>query len=104
MNRPVVPTIEELELINIDSEIDAQLDKVRNPGDKANEQKLLRVIEEHRYGLIHGLRTEEFDKVIKYLDFYQLSSWKKAAIYAIKSIGILLAFVLILALLGVGYR
>lgn len=97
------PTLDEMELINIGSEIDKQLDEFRMPGDKESEQQLLRVLEEHRYALIHGTRTEEFDKIIAYLHFYRQPAWKKAATYATKGLGIVLGLILIAALLGVGY-
>lgn len=91
-----------MELINIGSEIDKQLDDLRMPGDKENEQQFLRVLEEHRYAIIHGLRNEEFDKLIAYLHFYRQPTWKKAAIYTSKGLGLILGLVLILALLGFG--
>lgn len=49
------------------------------------------------------MRNIEFDKIMKYLMFQREPSWKKAAIYATKGVGIILGLILIAALLGVGY-
>jgi hypothetical protein len=67
-----------------------------------DEEKLLDVIESQRSLAVHGLRSEEFDKLVKYLDFSRRPVWEKAVLYGYKIVGVALGLLLILALLGFG--
>lgn len=78
--------------------------KQREPvlSDELSEKKLLRMVEDHHLGFAIDGRNEEIDKLVEHLEFYRQPTWKKAATYVLKGCGLLLGFLVILGLLGVG--